>query len=136
MAIGDLKRLIVKTKNGIEAAKEDRTAANADIAALKATLEAQGIPRKALDHALMYAEWDDDARAGYDVALQIVRDAIGLPMEDQLFDHEGKPNLKIAEPDSDAKPKKAAKGGKTQAEGIADHVLEEAKKATGQPTLN
>ena len=81
------------------------------------------------------------------MAYQFVRDALGVPFETQLFDAGGLPNVTLPqEPDPDApKPKRGrppmkkdepAAQPQTQAEGIAQAVLDEAKKAAGQPTAH
>jgi hypothetical protein len=93
--VNELKDRIRAAEKRIKGAQDNRAEENAVIAEEYTALEAKGIPRKAMAWALIYASWDADARAGFDVAYQIVREAIGVPMEDQLFDKDGKPNLKI-----------------------------------------
>jgi chaperonin GroEL (HSP60 family) len=133
--LNELKKKIRDAVNTVNGAKEDRAESNAVIAEAMASMEAKGIPRKALQWAMTYSEWDSDARAGFDVAYQIVREAIGVPMEDELFNANGEPNLKIPAIAEESEKHDAA-SGKTPAEGIAEHVLDEAKKATGQRTIN
>ena len=120
--LSELKTLIRSAVERIRQFTDDRATSNADIAADVAALEAQGIHRKALKWAMTYAEWDDDTRAGFDAAYALVRESLGVPFEDQLFDANGQPNIK-------PKPAKEAKAA-TDAEEIAQHVLD------AGPTLN
>ena len=143
----ELKKLIHRSVNQIKVAKGDRKEINADITLAMETMENAGIPKAAARLAMQYAEWDEDSRAGFDVAYQFVRDALGVPFETQLFDAGGLPNVTLPqEPDPDApNPKRGrppmkkdapAAQPQTQAEGIAQAVLDEAKKAAGQPTAH
>lgn len=88
--ISQLKKAIKDGVQRIEAEKEKRTAANEEIASIKADLVAKGIHRAALDMAMKYMSLDPDKREGFDVAYSIVREAIGLTITNQgdLFDGE------------------------------------------------
>lgn len=103
LEIGDLKKLIVQARNTLIAAKGDRDEANADIALALETCANAGIGKKAFRMALQYAEMNDDDKAGFDVAYAICREAFGHPMEDQLFDTHGKPNVHFPEAKEPAK---------------------------------
>lgn len=75
-------------KDGIQKVrdlKEDREDTNAGIAEVRARLAALGIPKKAFDMALQYADMDPDKREGFDIAYALVREVAGLPMQDDLF---------------------------------------------------
>jgi len=79
----NITQLKEDVKNGvgrINAEKDKRTAANEEIAAIKSDLETKGIPKKALDMAMTYMNMDPDKRQGFDVAYEIVREAIGMPI--------------------------------------------------------
>ena len=84
--IAKLKKDVKAGVDKIESLKLDRTSINEDIAAVKADLAAKGIPKKALDMALAYMNMDPDKREGFDVAYEIVREAIELPMETSQMD--------------------------------------------------
>ena len=93
--VKELKKMIRDGVEGIKAAKEERSAQNSDISAIIENLEAKGIGRHALKAAMKYAEWDEDVRAGFDVAYALVRETLGVPFEDQLFDAQGQPRLVV-----------------------------------------
>ena len=85
--ISKLKKDVKAGVDKIEALKMDRTGINEAIGAIKADLEAKGIPKKALDMAMTYLNMDPDKREGFDIAYDIVREAIDLPVEHpDLFD--------------------------------------------------
>lgn len=107
-----LKNKIKETATAITSSKQDAKEANADIEALRETLQAGGIPRKALAWAMQYCSWDEDSRAGFDVAFVLCREALGQPFENQLFDAEGNPNLHVpkAEEDGDSADASAGDG--------------------------
>jgi uncharacterized protein (UPF0335 family) len=88
--ISKLKADIAKAADKIIALKEKRRSVNEDIGAIKANMETQGIPRKALMDAIRYKEEDADKRKGYDLGYSIAREALGLPVQTDMFD-EGEP---------------------------------------------
>lgn len=102
-SLSDIKAAIVSGVSSIKTAVADRKACNADISAVVEQLESKGVHRRALKMAMAYAEWDADTRAGFDTAYSVVREALGCPFEDTLFDAEGKPNAKIKGAQKDAK---------------------------------
>lgn len=81
--ISDLKREIVVGVNTITSMKEDRKHCNDAIAAVKAKLETRGIKKEALVAAVNYMGWDEDKRAGFDLAYDICREALGQPFKAQ-----------------------------------------------------
>ena len=81
--ITKLKEDIYNGVKRINAEKEKRTACNEQIAAIKSDLEAKGVHKKALDMAMTYMNMDPDKREGFDIAYDIVREAIGLPVTAQ-----------------------------------------------------
>tara|TARA_R110000744_G_scaffold326330_5_gene432118 strand:- start:275 stop:592 length:318 start_codon:yes stop_codon:yes gene_type:complete len=82
-----LKADISAGVKAIEGHIEDRTSANQAIAAVKADLEAKGVHKKALNMAMQYMNMDPDKREGFDIAYDIVREAIGLPVtQGELFE--------------------------------------------------
>lgn len=97
--ITKLKQDIQAGVKKIEGHIEDRTSANQAIAAVKADLEAKGVHKKALNMAMTYMNMDPDKREGFDIAYDIVREAIGLPVSAQgdMFDKDGNP----VEPEGD-----------------------------------
>lgn len=75
-----LKEDVIKGVARINAEKDKRTAANQEIAAIKADLEAKGIHKVSLDMAMKYINMDPDKREGFDIAYSLVREAIGMPV--------------------------------------------------------
>ena len=84
----------------IKAIKTERAGNNADIASEIAGLESMGLNRHAVRMAIQYSEFDIDKRKNFDFAYNIVREAIKLPLQPDLFE----------EPDTDghADPEAAA----------------------------
>lgn len=79
--ITKLKQDVKKGVEKIEALKLDRSAINEKIGAVRSDLEAKGIPKKCLDMAMQYLNMDPDKREGFDIAYEIVREAIDLPLQ-------------------------------------------------------
>ena len=79
-----VKKEIKKGVDEIISLKDERTGINAQIAEVRARMVTHGIPKKALDMAMQYMNMDEDKREGFDVAYQIVREAIGLPVQGEL----------------------------------------------------
>lgn len=90
--ISKLKEDISSAVKRITEQKLKRTGCNEEIASIKADLVAKGVHAKALDMAMTYMNMDPDKREGFDIAYDIVREAIGLPVSAQgnLFDGDGK----------------------------------------------
>lgn len=86
--------------------KRDREDTNAEMQAIRESLNALGIGKKAFDWALAYANMDPEKREGHDIAYALVRECAGLPLQEDLFDaaerkaNEAAPNGKAAEPDA------------------------------------
>lgn len=78
-----LKKDITDGVGKIEKLKEERAGINDAIAAVRSDLQAKGIHKKALDMAMTYMNMDADKREGFDIAYDIVREAIGLPFSAQ-----------------------------------------------------
>jgi uncharacterized protein (UPF0335 family) len=66
--------------------KERRSAINKEIASIRANVEAAGVPKNALDHAIRVKEMDPLVRERFDEGYAIARDAVGLRMSASLFD--------------------------------------------------
>lgn len=90
-----LKREIKNAVGEIEAAAVRRQGANEDKAAIITKLEAKGINRHALKMMIRYLGFDDRQRKNFDESMMLVREAVGAPIQSDLFD---KPDLK--EPES------------------------------------
>lgn len=80
-----MKKAILDIHNGVEEAKNDRGEVNAQIAAYRAKLANMGIPKKAYDMAARYASMKPEEQKGFDLAYALVRDALGDPMQEDLF---------------------------------------------------
>lgn len=82
--------------------KDQRKAINAEIAEIRERVNAAGVPKKALDHAIKLKEMDPEDRERWDEGFAIARDAIAIPVSRSLFDMLDTPTGK---PNGDAKPK-------------------------------
>jgi uncharacterized protein (UPF0335 family) len=69
--------------------KKQRKEINADIAAEREKVNAAGVTKQALDHAIRVKEMDPEDRARFDEGYAIARDAIGVPQSRSLFDFLG-----------------------------------------------
>ena len=65
--------------------KNERADVNAEMAAIREALQAEGIPKKAFAMALQYLNMDPDDRVGFDIAYALCREAGGLPLQEDLF---------------------------------------------------
>jgi len=102
---GNLSAIKDEIKSQVDlilAAENKRSEANADIAAARAKIESLGIAKKALAWAMAYSKLDVDQRSGIDLSFTIVREAIGLPVQADLFDGT---MIKLAEAAPTEKPK-------------------------------
>jgi len=66
--------------------KNKRKEINEQIAAARERVNAAGVPKRALDHAIKIKEMDPEDRQQFDEGYAIARDAIGLPQSRSLFD--------------------------------------------------
>lgn len=80
-----LKKDVKKITDGINVQKKKRQEINDQIASYRAKLETMGIHKKAADMAMAYMSWEPEKREGFDIAYAIVREAMGLPVSDDLF---------------------------------------------------
>ena len=83
--INELKREIVDGVNAIVRLKTQREGVNADKSAIIEKLEAKGINRHALKMAMQYAEMSETKRQNFDMAYELVREAIGEPLQGDLL---------------------------------------------------
>lgn len=96
--------------------KDQRKAINDEIKSIRERVNAVGIPKKALDHAIKMREMDPDDRERFDEGLAIARDAISLPMSRSLFDFLDTP---AGEKDEEPAPEKPnGRGAKSGAEAL------------------
>lgn len=86
--------------------KAKRKDLNAEMAAIRERVNAAGIPKKALDHAIRVKEMDPVDRERFDEGYAIARDAIGVAQSRSLFDFLGERE----ENEGKAEDGKAAKG--------------------------
>ncbi len=87
--IGPLKKTIVKAVADITKLKEERAAVNERIGAIRLDLEAKGIPRKAFDRVMADQALDPEVRNAVDLAYAIAREAVGHPLQGDLFERAG-----------------------------------------------
>lgn len=81
--INDIKKQVSEAVENVNQLKKDRSGINADIQAVREKMESLGVKKEAFDMAMRYASWDPDKREGFDIAYDIVREAIGLPFNAQ-----------------------------------------------------
>ncbi len=84
----NLTKLKKDVKNGVDELvnlKTERASINEAMGAVRADLETKGIPKKALQMAMTYMNMDPDKREGFDIAYQIVREAMDLPLQGDMF---------------------------------------------------
>lgn len=81
----DKMKKIQSAITDIRQEKENRAETNAEIAAIRESMSALGIPKAAFDMALRYLDWEPEKRQGFDVAYALVREAGGLPLQGDLF---------------------------------------------------
>lgn len=85
--------------------KAQRKALNEEIAAEREKVNAAGVPKKALDHAIKIKEMDPDDRQAFDEGCAIARDAIALPVSRSLLDFiDSSDDEPSAESDAPKKP--------------------------------
>jgi len=73
-------------KEKIASKETERQTINDEIEAVRSELQMKGIGRKPFDMAMKYIALDADQRRAFDLAYQIVRDALGAPLQRDLFD--------------------------------------------------
>ncbi len=81
---GNIKGLHDEIRDGyekIEKLKEERSAINAKIKAIREDMNAKGIVKDAFDAAMTYANMAPERREGFDTAYIIAREAVGLPVK-------------------------------------------------------
>lgn len=106
----DLKKFIQDALKKVDQLKLDRADTNDEINSIRAALAAKGIKKKAFDMAAAYLKMDPDDRENFDVAYALVREAGGLPLQDDLFSAaERMGSTKIDEPGDKPKEPDAAK---------------------------
>lgn len=91
-----LKKDVKKLTDGINSQKLKRKEINDQIASYRAKLETMGIHKKAADMAMAYMSWEPEKREGFDIAYAIVREAMGLPVSDDLFAHANEQDAEAA----------------------------------------
>ncbi len=80
-----LRKHIAETVAAIDTFKGQRKSVNTDIEAKVAELETHGINRHALKFVMFYIGLDEKQRANFDDTMVIVREAMGQPMQGDLF---------------------------------------------------
>lgn len=127
----ELKQLIADSLNKVSNLKLDRADVNDEINSIRATLAAKGIPKKAFDMAAAYIKMDPDDREGFDVAYALVREAGGLPLQEDLFSAADRLGKEKIEADGDDKPKGPDAAGIAKV--IASQEAEKVKGKTVHP---
>ena len=83
--LGALRKHIAEVVSAIDTCKGQRKSVNTEIEALVAELETHGINRHALKFVMFYIGLDEKQRANFDDTMVIVREAMGQPMQGDLF---------------------------------------------------
>ena len=78
----DIQRYI----DDIIQAETERSVCNETISAARANIKSLGINTKGFAWALAYFKLDDDQRDNIDLSFAICREAVGLPVQADLFD--------------------------------------------------
>ncbi len=87
--IGPLKKAIARAVANVTKLKEERSAVNEEIGAIRLDLEAKGIPRKAFDRVMADQALDPEVRNSINLAYAIAREAVGHPLQGDLFERAG-----------------------------------------------
>lgn len=85
---GERLEIIHQCAEKIKTLSEDRKAINASVQAVREQVESFGVSKAAFDMAMRYARMDEEQRQGFDVAYAVVRKALGLPIQSDLFNAE------------------------------------------------
>ncbi len=80
-----LNETVQNAAKRIQALKKKREATNTEVLAIRKSVKAAGIPLKAFDHAMRAQEMDQDARNDHDTFVAICREALGIPVQGELF---------------------------------------------------
>lgn len=89
--ISQLKKDVAEAADKVNKKVAQRQAINDDINAIRQDMEAKGIGRKAFDAARNYSNADPEKRQGFDEAYSIAREAMGVPLQGDLFDGDKPP---------------------------------------------
>ncbi len=85
----DVKEIISSCADAIQDIKQfetERSEINAEITSVREKLETMGISKKALAMAISVSKMTIDQMDGFDLAYSILRRAIAMPIQDELFD--------------------------------------------------
>lgn len=87
--VSDTKKLreaIFKSFHSMDEIEKERNAANAKADEIRASLENQGIPRKAFNAAYQRWKMDAEKRQAHDVAFSLCCNAGGVQFQSDLFE--------------------------------------------------
>ncbi|MCB1789542.1 MAG: hypothetical protein KDJ24_04540 [Gammaproteobacteria bacterium] len=90
----DFMQQIRDANEKLEAIENKRDELNAQSAAVIAKLKDDGIPKSAFTAARKYIKTKEEKRAGWDLAYQVCRKALGQPMQDDLFEASARQQVK------------------------------------------
>jgi hypothetical protein len=82
----ELDRIIFEACEQVQELKAERKEINAKIQALNKSLEARGIPAVAFKHVLATIEMTEDQRLAMDLGVMILRKAVKIPVQSDMFD--------------------------------------------------
>lgn len=129
----ELKQIIADAIKGVTQLKNERKDIGVEIQSIRSKLVTYGVPKKAFDMALSYINMDPDDREGFDVAYALVREAGGLPMQEDLFSAADR--LGRAKVEEEEGAKKPERPGADPNEIAKVFAAEDAEKTKGKRVL-
>ncbi|MBT3042216.1 MAG: DUF2312 domain-containing protein [Candidatus Thiodiazotropha sp. (ex Codakia orbicularis)] len=81
----ELLSAITTIHERVRAQKEERQAINKSISAAYSELESEGLNKKAVKDVIKLFEMDEDQRRIYDLSASVVRKALRMPLQGDLF---------------------------------------------------
>lgn len=81
----ELLDLIAKSEKGLQKIDDKRAELNAEKAHITAKLVDKGLNKDALKAAFKYFRTPEEKREGFDLTYQFARQALGCPIQDDLF---------------------------------------------------
>ncbi|MEW8042043.1 MAG: GapR family DNA-binding domain-containing protein [Candidatus Thiodiazotropha endolucinida] len=81
----ELLSKIIDIHEKVRSQKEERQAINKSISAAYSELESEGLDKKAVKDVIKIYEMDEDQRWIYDMSASVVRKALRIPLQGDLF---------------------------------------------------
>ena len=84
--LNDLKKDIQQAMADMDEIDASRLELNERAGEIRARLETKGVNRKVFNAARQFAKTDEDKRKGFDTAYAICREAMGVPIQGDMFE--------------------------------------------------